>query len=75
MSNASRDVHDSLLCLPDSYVNHNAGLARSDDRPIPVPDRLLPGRLLMAMAPGRRAELAKADFSNVAPWWIKVMCS
>ncbi len=39
-----------------------------------IPDHLLPGRALMKMSPEYREKFIKTDFSNVAPWWIKVLC-
>lgn len=65
-----KDFHFSLITFPDVYCRRPGRHFKDGE----VPDRLLPGRMLMNMDPEHRAALAKLDFGNVADWWIKVVC-
>jgi hypothetical protein len=65
------DVHSSLLWFPDCFNNHSGRLQSHAAQGKQVPEGLLPGRVLMAMTPEHRAELANADWLNVADWYIK----
>jgi hypothetical protein len=67
-------IHDSLLWFPNSFSNKSGRLQQAIRRGWTIPEGLLPGRMLMAMTPQHRAELAKADLMNVSPWWIKIVC-
>ncbi len=68
------DVHASFLWFPDTLADRSGRLKRLIAEGKPIPEMLLPGRAFMAMSPSHRADLAKTDFSNVAPWWIKIVC-
>lgn len=69
------DVHDSLVMLtyiPGCYPSE--GAMHYVKRGKEIPDMLLPGRLLMRMDSKTRDTYANADWTNAAPWWIKIMC-
>lgn len=73
------DVHSDLL-----FICQNIGALPSEGarhylrRGTEIPDVLLPGRTLQRLkrnAPKYYEKLINTNWQNVAPWWIKVMCS
>ena len=74
MVDARGNMHDAMLTLNFGPLSSSPGIKYYIDRGLEIPDRLLPGRALMRMSPEYREKLIKTDFSNVAPWWIKVIC-
>lgn len=70
-----QDIHESLIRIPDLYMNRGNRLQRAVSEGRHIPERLLPGRLLSDMKSDFRNDLIKTDFLNVAPWWIKIACS
>lgn len=73
-----KDVHTSLLTIVSGiggFYTPPGGIQSRIRGGLPIPERLLPGRLMMAVSPERRAELANTNWKNVSDWWVKLMCS
>lgn len=73
-------LHESILSLatlPGRYPSQGAHWYVENGSKIPD-ELLLPGRLVAKINkiyPGLLNTLSSKDVADVAPWWVKLMCS
>ena len=70
------DGHEALLGLV--YCTGSSSLRTGQwyaERGMPIPERLLPGRLMAVLGAPVREALAATDWSNAGTWWVRLLVS